>query len=253
MRHFLVLDIGNSRTKAGLFNAGRLLRTVVLPNGDAAGVVDFVAGAAVTHIGCGSVAAENDSHLRALEAIAPVTILKGDSPGPIANSYGTPSTLGVDRWANAVAAASFVQGRAALAIDLGTCITYDLVTTEHGLVGGIISPGLRMRSRAMHAFSARLPEGEAPEDTPLIGTTPNPCLASGAHHGIRAELRQVIAELKQQHPDLGVVLTGGDAPRFARALENGIFAHPYLTLLGLHALLVHAHPYTPVGGFARPV
>jgi hypothetical protein len=36
------------------------------------------------------------------------------------------------------------------------------------------------------------------------------------------------------------VLTGGDALRFARALESGIFAHPFLTLLGLHALSLPA-------------
>lgn len=253
MPHFLVLDIGNSRTKAGLFHDGHLLRTAAFPNGDAAAVRRFLSGTKVARIACGSVAAENADQMGSLEAVAPVTELRGDSPGPIANSYRTPATLGVDRWANAVAAASLFPGRAALAVDLGTCITYDLVTKGHGLVGGIISPGLRMRARAMHAFSARLPEVEAPEIVPFIGGDTAECIASGTHHGIRAELRQVIDELAQQHPDLAVVLTGGDAPRFARALENGIFAHPYLTLLGLHALLVHAHPYTPAGGVARPV
>lgn len=253
MSLLLVLDIGNSRTKAGLFSRGRLLRTAFLPNGEASAVKDLLSGEVVSRICCGSVAAANTDYMRALETIAPVTLLRGDSPGPITNSYDSPTTLGVDRWANAVAAASLFPGRAVLAVDLGTCITYDLITRARGFVGGIISPGLRMRARAMHAFSARLPEVEAPEDAPLIGASTTECLASGVHHGIRAEMRQVIAELEQQHPDMAVVLTGGDAPRFARALENGIFAHPYLTLLGLHALLVHAHPYTPAGGIARPV
>lgn len=251
MSRHLVLDIGNSRTKAGLFRDRRLLRTASVPNEDVQALRSFLSADAVDHIACGSVAAEAPAFVQALQTLAPLTLLRGDSPAPITNAYASPLTLGVDRLANAVAAWSLFPGRAVLAVDLGTCITYDLVSRYGAFIGGIISPGFSMRAKAMHAFSARLPEVEAPEGTPLMGTTTDECLSSGTHHGVRLELRAVIAELGQQHPDLAVVLTGGDAPRFARALENGIFAHPFLTLLGLHALLVHVHPSTSGSGDAR--
>ncbi len=233
----LVLDIGNSRTKAGLFKDARFERNGVFANGDETALAAFVADEKVARIAIGSVARKDVALMTALEHIAPVTVINGNSPSPLRSAYTTPATLGADRLANAVGAWKMFPDRAALAIDLGTCVTYDLVDAHGNYLGGLISPGLRMRARAMHTFSARLPEVDLSETTALIGQSTAECLASGAHHGLRAELRSLIAELGQQHPGLAVVLTGGDAPRFARALENGIFAHPFLTLLGLHALL----------------
>ena len=42
--------------------------------------------------------------------------------------------------------------------------------------------------------------------------------------------------MDKESPAMAVVLTGGDGLRFARALESGIFAIPFLTLEGYHAL-----------------
>ena len=235
----LVLDIGNSRTKLALFAGGKLLRAGVAANGDAAAITAFVGTERIARIALGSVAREDAMLLEQLGSIAPVTIITGATASPLHNAYSSPTTLGVDRLANAVGAARMFPGRAVLAIDLGTCVTYDVVDANGAYCGGIISPGLRMRAQAMHAYSARLPEVDPAENTPLIGRDSDESLSSGAHHGLRAELKALIAEIGQQHADLAVVLTGGDAPRFERALENGIFAHPYLTLLGLHAILEH--------------
>lgn len=238
----LVLDIGNTRTKAGLFASGRLVRKAILPNGDAAGLRDLIGSQRLERVGVGSVEAEHPAIIDALGPEVGVTVLRGDSPSPLRSAYATPATLGIDRLANAVGARSLFPGRPVLAVDLGTCVTYDLVSGDGVFLGGLISPGLRMRARAMHAFSARLPLVEPDAAPALVGHSTSSCLASGAHHGLRSELDSLIGQFRQQHPGLVVVLTGGDAPRFARALENGIFAHPFLTLLGLHALLLHAHP-----------
>ena len=251
MATHLVLDIGNSRTKAGLFEQGRLVRRASFENGNAAAVHALIGTASVARVGVGSVAADTVAveALRGLDL--PVTTLRGDSPAPLVNGYATPATLGVDRLANAVGARALFPDRPVLAIDLGSCVTYDLVDAEGVFRGGIISPGLHMRAKAMHTFSARLPLVEVPEEPVFIGDSTTSCLASGAHHGLHAELAGLIGRCRQQHPGLVVVLTGGDAPRFARALENGIFAHPFLTLLGLHALLLHAHPPTGPDGRDR--
>lgn len=154
--------------------------------------------------------------------------------------YEDPSSLGVDRWANAVAAAHLFPARPVLAISLGTCITDDLVTADGVHQGGRISPGHHMRARAMATFTARLPLVDPPSGPPVLGTTTADAMAAGIHHGIRSELGGLIGELRSSLPGLAVVLTGGDAPRYARALESGIFAHPHLTLLGLDLLLSHS-------------
>ena len=235
----LVIDIGNSRTKMALFLGSRMVRSDVSATGDVAAITAFIGDDRIARSAMGSVANEDPVLIDHLRSIAPLLIITGSTPTPLRLNYTLPATLGADRLANAVGAANFFPGRAVLAIDLGTCVTYDVVDASGVYHGGIISPGLRMRAKAMHAYSARLPEVDPPENTTLIGTSTEESLASGAHHGVRAELRTLIEEIGQQHADLAVVLTGGDAPRFARALENGIFAHPFLTLFGLHAILEH--------------
>lgn len=232
----LVLDIGNSRTKVGLFSIGRLIRHGVVRTGDLSGIRDFLDPRRVEYIVVGSVTDEAPAFISGLQAIGTVSVITGRSPSHLRSDYAAQGTLGVDRWANAVGASLWFPGRPVLAISLGTCATYDLIGAEGTHLGGIISPGMRMRARAMHEFTSRLPLVDIPEAPLLIGSSTTECLTSGSHHGLRSELRAVIADLRQQHPGLAVVLTGGDALRFARALENGIFAHPFLTLFGLYAL-----------------
>ncbi|MBS1580972.1 MAG: type III pantothenate kinase [Bacteroidetes bacterium] len=235
----LVLDVGNTRIKLALFAEGRIVARDTARHGDAAAVAAFLGPVRPRAVVVGSVAERDEALLAFLRTLGPVTEITGASPAPLRNAYGTPATLGVDRLADAVGAMQLFPGRAALAIDLGTCVTYDLVDGAGAYHGGAITPGLRMRARAMHAYSARLPDVDPPEDAALLGTDTVGSLAAGTHHGLRLELEGFIGAFRQQWPDLAVVLTGGDAPRFARALKNGIFAHPSLTLLGLHALFLH--------------
>ena len=233
----LILDVGNTRLKLGLFRKGRLTDQWSMAHGDSSDLTALLANASLDRIAFGSVGRTDPGLMAKLEEAAPVISITGASPSPVRTSYADPGSLGVDRLANVVGAAALFPQRAVLAVDLGTCVTYDLVDELAVHRGGIISPGMRMRSRAMHAFSARLPEVDPPEDGPFPGTDTAGSLAAGIHRGLLMELRGFVDEFRQQHPELAVVLTGGDAPRYARAMKNGIFAHPSLTLIGLHALL----------------
>ncbi|MBX2983756.1 MAG: type III pantothenate kinase [Flavobacteriales bacterium] len=241
----LVIDVGNSRMKLGLFYQGRIVGRTSAASGDMNAVEQFLAGRRPARVAIGSVAKPNDAFVKALGHNAPVTVLTGESPSPVRSLYTTPHTLGVDRLANIVGAAVLFPKRPVLAIDLGTCITYDLVGELAVHRGGLISPGLHMRAKAMHTYSARLPEVDPPENTDLLGIDTVTSLAAGIHHGALMEIKGFIHEFRQQHRGLAVVLTGGDAPRAVRALKNGIFAHPTLTLIGLHALLHHEPDRSP--------
>jgi type III pantothenate kinase len=235
----LVLDVGNTRVKMGWFVEGRCVRMGTVDPGDTAAVKQWLAGFTVHRIAIGSVAHDHAWHAD-LGELGPLVVLRGDMPSPLGSRYTTPGTLGVDRLANAVAAHATFPGRAALAISLGTCVTYDVVTAAGEHLGGAISPGMHLRSRAMHTFSARLPETDLSETVEELGTSTQGALLAGIHHGIAHELHGWVQTLRQQHDGLAVVLTGGDALRFSRALKSGIFADPSLTLRGLHALLSFA-------------
>ncbi len=234
-----MLDVGNSRTKMGLFQGGRQVAAGVGGNGDMAAVRAFTQDQEVVAVAMGSTAAPDPGFQQALEAIAPVLVIHGATPAPIHSAYGSPLTLGADRLANAVAAVQHFPGRPVLVFDLGTCLTYDLCLADGTYVGGGISPGLRMRAQAMNTYSARLPLVDPMERPEQLGTSTEASLAAGMYYGMLGELEGHIRRLAQQHAPLAVVLTGGDALRFVRGLESGIFALPYLTLEGYHALLEH--------------
>ncbi|MBP8822727.1 MAG: type III pantothenate kinase [Flavobacteriales bacterium] len=242
----LVIDVGNSRIKLGLFNQGRITSLATAAHHDLEAVEQFCGGHPPRCIIVGSVAGPNEGFVHALGRLAPVKEVTGGSPSPVRSLYQTPATFGVDRLANVVGAAALFPQRPVLAIDLGTCITYDLVDELAVHQGGNISPGLHMRARAMHAYSARLPLVDPHPGTPLLGTGTASSLAAGCHHGLLMELAGFIGAFRQQHRHLAVVLTGGDAPNAARALKNGIFAHPTLTLIGLHAIALYDPDPRPV-------
>lgn len=237
----LVLDIGNTRTKAALFVAGAIVRHGMLVGNDGAALRSWLGGDRPMRVALASSGNEDPSLLACAQQLAPLTRITGQSPGPLASAYTTPHTLGTDRLANSVAAWRMFPQRVSMAIDLGTCITYDVVDEGGTYRGGAISPGLRMRAEAMHQHTARLPMVELEGVPGLLGTDTEGALRSGTFHGVLAELHGFTRACRQQWPHMAVVLTGGDAPLFVAALGTRIFADPLLTLRGLHALLEHEH------------
>ncbi|MEO8066294.1 MAG: type III pantothenate kinase [Flavobacteriales bacterium] len=237
----LVLDIGNTRTKAALFVDGSIVRHGTLVGNDGIALGSWLGDARPVRVALANSGAEDPSLLTFVQQLALVTRITGQSPSPLASAYTTPHTLGTDRLANSVAAWRMFPQRASMAIDMGTCITYDVVDEGGTHRGGAISPGLRMRAEAMHEHTAKLPMVEIEGMPALLGTDTEGALRSGTFHGVLAELHGFTRACWQQWPHLAVVLTGGDAPLFVAALGTRIFADPLLTLRGLHALLEHEH------------
>lgn len=235
----LVIDVGNTRMKLALFRAGRVIRHRASAHGDMAGVTALLNGARPQAVVLGSVSHQDTGFADQLARIAPLTIMRGDGPSPFPSKVQERATLGVDRLANVVAAAWRFPGRAALVVDAGSCVTYDLVEPDGTHAGGIIAPGMAMRARAMHAYSARLPEVEPGEAPARWGLRTDEALAAGIHHGMVGEIDGHFRSVRERYPQAVLLLSGGDAMRFAKALKCGIFAVPLLTLEGLHALYLH--------------
>lgn len=247
----LVLDVGNTRTKLAIFHGERPLERRTIATGDLAALATVLGSIQPARIAVGSVAATDERLIEHLGSLAPTLVITGSTPTPLRSAYTTLNTLGVDRLANAVGAAAMFRDRGVLAVDMGTCITYDLVDADGTYLGGAIAPGLRMRAKAMHAYSARLPEVEVAAATAPWGTSTEQALQAGIHHGILGELQGFIRNATHHSANCAVVLTGGDAVPFARACKSGIFAHPFLTLEGLRRILLHHHAgFGPAGGSA---
>jgi type III pantothenate kinase len=158
-------------------------------------------------------------------------------PLPVKIGYETPETLGKDRIALAAGAADRFPGKNILAIDAGTALTIDLVTSEGFFVGGNISPGMRMRFAALHQQTFSLPEIEPSEEVPLIGRNTREAILAGVVNGIIYEIDNSINSLNNKYNDLHVIMTGGDAPYLSARLKNRIFVEENLVLNGLNAIL----------------
>lgn len=155
---------------------------------------------------------------------------------PFKNGYRTPATLGNDRLACMAGARLLFPRFPVLVIDAGTCVKYDVI--HRGVYrGGSISPGLQMRFDALQHFTAALPRLQAGRFAALPGRSTHESIRTGVQQGILFEMEGFIAVYKRQYKNLKVVLTGGDAARFAKPLKSDIFAAPHLIHLGLYEIL----------------
>lgn len=163
--------------------------------------------------------------------------LTAGTPLPIRNTYGTPETLGKDRLAAVVAAFYRYPRENCLVVDAGTCITFEVLTADGRYLGGNISPGIRMRLRAMHDFTARLPLVEPDALIQPWGATTKEALQNGGALGAALELEGLANRLRRRWSPLRTLLTGGDGPLLASLVKTEIFVHENLVLEGLNKIL----------------
>ncbi len=241
----LVVDWGNSRLKAGWFDTTELVRTDHFGTAEAMLQALTTPGSLQPDQVIVSSTSRSEASIRQELARLTDTLYVFDNrmPVPIQNGYETPQTLGADRLAAAVGATALFPDRACLVLDLGTCLTADLVDDTGTFRGGLIAPGLHMRFQAMHEHTARLPLIENPladADWPaLTARTTRDALRSGVLNGLGFELNGLIGAHRDVWPDLAVLLCGGDGPVLRSRLKEPIFAVPELVLIGLNRILRH--------------
>jgi type III pantothenate kinase len=175
----------------------------------------------------------------AFHDIPRVIYLNGKTPLPFINKYKTPSTLGADRLALVAGALKYFPDKNVLIISMGTCITYDFITSRKEYLGGSISPGMEMRFEALNTFTARLPLVKPKQVKTLLGRSTDESILTGVILGIVHEMEGFISTYRKLYPTLKIILTGGDAPLFAGRLKSSIFAVPELSLTGLNEILLY--------------
>lgn len=235
----LVIDVGNTKVKFGIFKAS------VLKHNDSCLLEDFSAilrdiSKSFPTIKSAIVASVGNLTLDQVEQLQnqfPTMVLDHTTKVPFQNKYSTPHTLGVDRIALISAAVKQFPGQNVLVVDAGTCVTYDFVNAENEYLGGAISPGVRMRYQALNNYTANLPllNPKAPDS--FIGNDTQNSIHSGVLQGTGNEIDGFIEAYKSKFEDLTVILTGGDAHFLRDCIKNDIFANPNFLLEGLNHLL----------------
>jgi len=157
---------------------------------------------------------------------------------PITILYQSAKTLGLDRIANAVGAASLFPNRNALSIQAGSCLVLDFVNEKGEYLGGSISPGVQMRLTVLHEKTKKLPLLRIPDEPQLfLGANSDEAILSGVINGICYEIDGFIEDYQREFKDIAILITGGDATCLQKSIKNTIFAAPNVVLTGLNEII----------------
>ena len=233
----LIVDVGNTRAKVALFERGALRDKLFFATH--AALREYLDDKTFDNAIVSSVSVPAEEILMWCNVKGKKMALRYTLPLPIKILYATPATLGADRIAAACGTLDIFPDRNCLVIDGGTCITYEFVDAMRQYHGGAISPGIKMRFEALHTFTARLPLVEQKEKAELIGDSTETGMQSGVINGVLAEVEGIIERYREKHPELAVIICGGDTSFFENNLKQPIFASPDLVLSGLNRILQH--------------
>lgn len=235
----LIIDVGNSFVKLAVFSDGKIKHKEVVEVKHILERVSFIKEyySSIKDAIISSVGKLNKKDVKAIDKHFNLIVLNSKTKLPFENLYKTPETLGVDRIALVSASVNEFSENNVLIIDAGTCITYDFVTSENKYLGGAISPGLRMRYKALNNLTANLPLLETKFPDNITGTSTSESIHSGVVNGVLKEIDGVINEYEQKYSYLTVILTGGDANFLSKQLKSSIFANSNFLLEGLNYIL----------------
>ncbi len=247
----LALDAGNTNVTIGAFEFGKLtatfrLRTVHEQTADEWGVLVRslfqLAGLHVSKVDgiiIASVVPPIDAALALMarryfktEAL----FVTPETDTGLKICYDDPKEVGADRVVNAVAALH-KYGGPCVVVDLGTAITFDVISAGSEYLGGIIAAGIGISIDALFARTARLPRVDFREPGKLIGTNTVGSVQSGLYYGALGMIDGIVGRLVQElGPDTKVVATGGQAPLIARSSQRLKVVDENLTLDGLEII-----------------
>ncbi len=247
--HDWTIDVGNSRTKWAAFREEEMVQTGFWDILDEVTILAALTNLPARAILLSTVADVLPTGVEAtIRESAYLLYLEETTLLPFENTYRTPATLGKDRLAAVAGAQALYPGQHCLVIDAGTCMTADFLEAGRTYRGGNISPGVQMRLRAMHEFTARLPlvESTGTAGSTLLGDTTESALRNGGAPGLALEIEALYQRLISRYGEVVLVLTGGDGTLLetylkervqANAATCSIFVQPNLVLLGLKQIL----------------
>lgn len=161
---------------------------------------------------------------------------------PLTVRVPEPERIGIDRLLGALAVNRLRSPKVpAIAIDMGTAITVDLIAADGAYEGGAILAGPTLSLLALHGGTATLPRLDATildQPPSAIGKSTTQAMASGAYWGTLGAVRELIQRVSDDlkvKPELFV--TGGASGPFVSKLGGGNLPParhvPHLVLAGI--------------------
>ena len=222
----LVIDIGNTSAKFGVFDDETLVGRIISPTVRTATAAEIKQSAKVTQtisaFIISSVVPElNNAYREFAEEyfnVTPIFVDKTFDFG-LKIKYNPPENLGIDRIVDAFAAVE-KYGKPCIVCDFGTATTIDAVNSRSEYLGGIIAPGIRTLAESLHLKTSKLPQIEIKKPANVIGNSTVASIQSGIFFGylglVENILRKMSEELKEKPR---VIATGGFANLIAENVE----------------------------------
>jgi type III pantothenate kinase len=241
----LTIDVGNTNTVIGCFEAERLVESWRIKT-DARATADEIAlllrGLLADEpepagiVACSTVPAVLHELRQVFDRYfggIPAVIVEPGVKTGVPILYDNPREVGADRIVNA-AAAYHLFGGPAVVVDFGTSTNFDVVSGRGEFLGGALAPGIEISVDALASRAARLLKVELVRPRSVIGKSTVEALQSGIIYGFAGQIdgivRRIAAELDSPPH---VIATGGLAPLVLEESDTITEHEPDLTLIGL--------------------
>lgn len=147
--------------------------------------------------------------------------------------------VGADRIVNSVSAyKKYGKNKPVICIDFGTATTFNVLTEDAQLIGGVIAPGIKGSLDSLVNGTAQLPhiELELPKKVICKSTVTN--MQAGLLYGFAGLVEKIVSKMKQElkRDDVVVVATGGLSETIASETPCIDVIDRTLTLEGLRIL-----------------
>ncbi len=249
----LLLDVGNSRLKWGVFDDDNIRRTghiahdrirerglqeltSKLPRRVDAVFASNVAGTSF---------ATRLSGVVGMHCHCDVRFARSERRGwGVTNSYRQPRRMGVDRWVAMVGAWAEMESSCVI-VDVGTAVTIDALDDDGVHLGGQIIPGVATMAQSLSSATSDIPLVRASakrvaNDLEMFGHNTAAAVREGSQNAVVGAIERAIRTLQSNGYDPTIVLTGGDASRILKSLDEAPLHRPHLVLQGLAHMLESA-------------
>jgi type III pantothenate kinase len=147
--------------------------------------------------------------------------------------YDRPEQLGSDRICNAVAAFR-TYGGPSVVVDFGTATNFSVVSSKAQFLGGLICPGIMVSADAMVERAAMLHRVEFIKPDRVVSTNTKEAIQSGVIRGYVGQVDYILRQIEDElGVELTVIATGGMSSMIAEETDRIDIVNPTLTLEGL--------------------
>ena len=246
----LLLDVGNTRLKWGLFDGERISRT---GNVGHARLKDSGFNALTTRLPkhvddvlvsnvAGQDFATQLARVVGMHCDTDVRFIRAERAAcGVTNSYRQARRLGVDRWAAMIGARA--ESKSALCVvDAGSAITIDALDRQGRHLGGQIIPGLHLMHRALESDTAgikgvRVRTGAPGTGMALFANSTSGAVQAGALNAICGAIDRAVKTMRSSGLRPKIYLTGGGASPILEQFGGKVVHRPHLVLQGLAAIM----------------